>query len=129
MRLRTEFLVEKRGGRFEGLRITKLARSIAAALPPERAESWRVMELASAVLAALRSKRGFARPLRSDELAAAVQQVLIATGDRRAAQSYARERHERDARRRVLGRIGQAGGGSAAGRIGTPGSAVPETRM
>lgn len=129
MRVRTEYLVEKRSGRFEGLRITKLARSIALALAPERAESWRVMELAAAVLAALRSKRGFDAPLHVDELATAVQQVLIATGDRRAAQRYARERHERDARRRALGRMGLAGRSPAPGRISLAGPAAPEPRM
>lgn len=55
MKRRTEHLVEKRDGRTEYLRATKLARSIHLALVSVGVdEDWRALELANVVLLALR---------------------------------------------------------------------------
>jgi hypothetical protein len=58
MKRRTEHLVEKRDGRREYLRATKLARSIHLALCGVGVdEDWRALELANVVLEGLRRRR------------------------------------------------------------------------
>ena len=87
MKRRTEHLVEKRDGRREFLRATKLARSIHLALYEIGVdEDWRALELASVVLEGLRSRQrdGAAKPsdpvvLRSGDIADAVQHLLVVT--------------------------------------------------
>ena len=61
MKRRAEHLVQKRDGRREFLRATKLARSIHLALHSVGVdEDWRALELANVTLQALRQKRGTA---------------------------------------------------------------------
>ena len=68
MRRRKEHLVEKRDGRREFMRSTKLARSIHLALHSVGVdEDWRALELASVVLAALR-ERGAATTVAATDL-------------------------------------------------------------
>lgn len=121
MKRRAEFLVEKRDGRLEWLRASKLCRSVHLALLQERIdEPWRAMDIATTVLAALRLRavRAGTRedaPLRSTDLADAVQQVLVANGMRLAAHAYGRVRSERARRRAALqvqGLPGDRGAGS-----------------
>ena len=58
MKRRTEHLVEKRDGRTEFLRATKLARSIHLALHSTGVdEDWRALEVTSTVLAGLRDRK------------------------------------------------------------------------
>lgn len=105
MKRRAEFLVEKRDGRREWLRATKLARSIHLALSAIGAgEAWRAVDLAETVLTALRKRnavRGDTDSLSTIELADAVQQVLIATGFPGAAWAFTQVGAERR-RRGVL---------------------------
>lgn len=108
MKRRAEFLVEKRDGRREWLRASKLARSIhLALLSVHAAEGWRAVDLAEAVLAGIRGRirRDTGHelaPLVTAELAEAVQQVLLATGFSTAAYAYARVGAERRRRKAVL---------------------------
>ncbi|MCK5944987.1 MAG: hypothetical protein KAI24_23570 [Planctomycetes bacterium] len=118
MKRRTEHLVEKRDGRREFLRATKLARSIHLALYEIGVdEDWRALELASVVLEGLRSKRGREVPvgagivagkggaevvLTTSELADAVQHLLVVTGQPAAAVSYGAVRAERSRRRQSV---------------------------
>lgn len=105
MKRRAEFLVEKRDGRREWLRATKLARSIHLALAAIGAgEAWRAVDLAETVLTALRKRnalRGDGGSLSTIEIADAVQQVLIATGFPGAAWAFTQVGAERR-RRSVL---------------------------
>ncbi|MBZ0152078.1 MAG: hypothetical protein K8J09_11165, partial [Planctomycetes bacterium] len=94
MKRRTEHLVEKRDGRREFLRATKLARSIHLALMSIGVdEDWRALELANVVLQALRKKRQLAGEegsvvLTTTEIADAVQHALVVTGQPHAAAAY-----------------------------------------
>ena len=95
MKRRTEHLVEKRDGRREFLRATKLARSIHLALFEIGVdEDWRALELATVVLEGLRTRRtgdpeasvpGGSLVLSSGEIADAVQHLLVVTGQPAAA--------------------------------------------
>ena len=117
MKRRAEFLVEKRDGRTEFLRATKLARSVHLALRSAGVdEDWRALEVASAVLAGLRDKRereqAAGRPasvLTTSELADAVTNVLAATGQASAAVAFATIGAERLRRRRALATLGRPG--------------------
>jgi len=115
MKRRTEHLVEKRDGRREFLRATKLARSIHLALYGIGVdEDWRALELATVVLEGLRQRQrdtngvepvgkpqeGRELVLTTAELADAVQHILVVTGQPAAAVSYGAVQAER-ARRRV----------------------------
>jgi hypothetical protein len=117
MKRRTEHLVEKRCGRREFLRATKLARSIHLALHSVGVdEDWRALELANVVLQALRQKRGGDTAgaeivLTTTEIADAVQHLLVVTGQAPAAVAYGAVAAERSRRRQslaVLGRFGSA---------------------
>ena len=95
MKRRPEHLVQKRDGRREFLRATKLARSIHLALHSVGVdEDWRALELANVVLQALRQKReARAEPgehvvLTTAEIADAVQHLLVVTGQPHAAAGY-----------------------------------------
>jgi hypothetical protein len=101
------FLVEKRDGRREWLRTTKLARSIRLALIAADAPDDLAPELAAAVVAGLRA-RGETTPVRTDVIAEAAVRVLVAVGWPRAASLYADVRSERGRRRVELARIGVA---------------------
>ncbi len=104
MKRTQEFLVQKRDGRREWLRSTKLARSIHRALTAAGpCEEWRAFELASTVLTGLRQKHGLRRAMTTNELATAVERVLQATGFQVAAFHYAKVRVEFVQRRRLLG--------------------------
>lgn len=113
MKRRPEFLVAKRDGRTEWLRATKLARSVHLALQGSGIdEDWRALEIASAVLAGLRARHDLqacsGRPvclLSTGELADAVQEVLVAIGQPRAAAAYGAVGAERSRRRRSLSAI------------------------
>jgi hypothetical protein len=120
MKRRAEYLVQKRDGRTEFLRTTKLARSIHLALLGVGVdEDWRALELANAVLTGLRCRAGApateATPdavgaslpraramLSTAELADAVQQVLVVTGMPAAAANYGAIGADRARRRRSL---------------------------
>jgi hypothetical protein len=117
MKRRTEHLVEKRDGRTEFLRATKLARSIHLALHSVGVdEDWRALELANVLLLALREKRGEgAAPLATSELADAVQHLLVVTGQPAAAVAYGAVAAERTRRRRSLATLGRLGGPVATG--------------
>jgi hypothetical protein len=112
MKRRVEFLVEKRDGRTEWLRSTKLARSIHQALQSAGVdEDWRALALATAVLAGLRQRRasqaaaGTRLPILSThELADTVLQVLVATGQPLAAAAYGAVGAERARRALASGR-------------------------
>jgi hypothetical protein len=96
------FLVEKRDGRREWLRATKLARSIRLALHAAgTADDWLGTDLAAAVLAGLRA-RGDQTLVRTAAIADAVTRVLIAAGHADAAAIYASVRIERERRHAVL---------------------------
>jgi transcriptional regulator NrdR family protein len=101
VKARTEFLVEKRDGRRQGLRLSKLARSIRLALPAQRASAARAMELAVVVMAAVRGA-AVERPVRTSELADAVQRLLLAAGEAEAARRHAAVGCDHWQRRRAL---------------------------
>jgi len=136
MKRRAEFLVEKRDGRREWLRATKLARSIHLALAAVGAgEAWRAVDLAETVLAGVRKRsllRGDTESLTTIEIADAVQQVLIATGFPGAAWAFTKVGAERRRRGALLG-LGEVpglgedrfGGGVPVGGL-SPGGALPE---
>ncbi len=129
MKRRAEFLVDKRDGRREWLRRTKLAHSIHMAFhsadiqagdesdpEPSRAwdpepwragdlELWRAMDLASAVLTGLRSVHGEAVVLTTDQLAVAVHKVLVATGFPQVAGAYEKCGAEHRRRRWALSQM------------------------
>lgn len=120
MKRRAEFLVEKRDGRQEWLRATKLARSLHLALASAGAtELWLAMDLTETVLVAVRKRHleraaergGELPPLRTLEIADAVQQVLLATGYAQAAWTYTRIGAERRRRGALLAML-QPGGAS-----------------
>lgn len=110
MKRRSEHLVEKRCGRTEFLRATKLARSIQQALQSVGVdEDWRALEVTSAVLHGLRQRQQMQREdgspqrvLTTREIADAVQNVLVATGQAAAAVSFGAVAAERSRRRGSL---------------------------
>jgi hypothetical protein len=112
MKRRTEHLVEKRDGRREFLRATKLARSIHLALYEIGVdEDWRALELATVVLEGLRTRRtghpeakvpGGSLVLSTGEIADAVQHLLVVTGQPAAAVSYGAVQAERGRRRQSV---------------------------
>jgi hypothetical protein len=120
MKRRSEHLVEKRDGRTEFLRATKLARSIHTALHSVGVdEGWRALEVTATVLAGLRHRRGAFEaeggapgPLTTAEIADAVQSVLVATGQAAAAVAFGAIAAERGRRR------SSAGGGRGLGLEG-----------
>tara|TARA_R110002094_G_scaffold107173_7_gene105521 strand:- start:685 stop:1323 length:639 start_codon:yes stop_codon:yes gene_type:complete len=144
MKRRTEHLVEKRDGRREFLRATKLARSVHLALYEIGVdEDWRALELAGVVLEGLRQKRkslqaaggqsgspqsvpqaGGAVVLTTTEIADSVQHLLVVTGQPNAAVAYGAVQAERARRRQAVGiavatgRLGEAGQQDAAGKQG-----------
>ena len=109
MKRRAEHLVQKRDGRREFLRATKLARSIHLALHSVGVdEAWRALEMANVVLLALRQKK---RPdgtdadevmLTTSEISDAVQHLLVVTGQPTAAVSFGAVAQERVRRRQSL---------------------------
>ena len=109
MKRRAEHLVQKRDGRREFLRATKLARSIHLALHSVGVdEDWRALEMANVVLLALRQKK---RPdgtdadevmLTTSEISDAVQHLLVVTGQPTAAVSFGAVAQERVRRRQSL---------------------------
>ncbi len=116
MKRRTEHLVEKRDGRTEFLRATKLARSIHLALVSVGVdEDWRALELANVVVLALRRKHGegegskgsAAVTLTTAEIADAVQHLLVVTGQPAAAVAYGAMAAERSRRRGALALLGR----------------------
>jgi hypothetical protein len=115
MKRRTEHLVEKRDGRTEFLRATKLARTIHLALHSVGVdEDWRALELANVVLLALRQKRtpdsGEAVVLTTSELSDTVQHLLVVTGQPAAAVAYGAVAAERTRRRASLAQLGRLPG-------------------
>ncbi len=117
MKRRTELRVEKRDGRHEWLRATKLVRSIHLALQAVDAnEVWRAPDLGEAVLVgigrlrqlaqdgALPNATGFRGPelLTTELLAEAVQRVLLVNGLARVAACYQRFGAERRRRRQAI---------------------------
>lgn len=108
MKRRTEHLVEKRDGRREFLRATKLARSVHLALYAIGVdEDWRAIEVATAVLEGLRQRRkdaGEVGPvvLTTAEIADSVQHLLVVTGQPAAAVSYGAVQAERARRRQSV---------------------------
>jgi hypothetical protein len=108
MNRRSEHLVEKRDGRTEFLRATKLARSVHLALHSVGVdEDWRALEVTATVIAGLRQKHaesaqhGYAKSMLTTlELFDAVQSVLIATGQAEAAVAYGTVSVERSRRRK-----------------------------
>jgi hypothetical protein len=131
MQRRREYLVQKRDGRTEFLRTTKLARSIHLALLSVGVdEDWRALELANAVLTGLRCKDTVSGPgatsaateapstpcaramLSTADLADAVQQVLVVTGMPAAAASYGAIGADRARRRRSLAVLGRGVAGA-----------------
>jgi len=135
MKRRKEHLVEKRDGRREFLRATKLARSIHLALFEIGVdEDWRAIELATVVLEGLRSRRvhaaGGGTPpaasvvLSTAEIADAVQHALVVTGQPAAAVCYGAVQAERSRRRSAVATLAppapHAGARGAAGRDSDP---------
>jgi hypothetical protein len=123
MKRRAEHLVQKRDGRREFLRATKLARSIHLALHSVGVdEDWRALELANVVLQGLRQKRGggdggvdtAAVVLTTNDISDAVQHLLVVTGQPTAAVAYGAVAAERSRRRQSLATIGRFGDGAAA---------------
>ncbi len=115
MKRRAEHLVQKRDGRREFLRATKLARSIHLALHSVGVdEDWRALELASVTLEALRQKRGKGGSpdasvlLTTAEIADAVQHLLVVTGQATAAVSFGAVAAERTRRRQSLATLSRA---------------------
>lgn len=108
MKRRSEHLVQKRDGRQEFLRATKLARSVHLALQSVGVdEDWRALEITSAVLTGLRCRReavadSGAAVLSTTELASAVQGVLAANGHAAAAVAFEAMQKERSLRRAML---------------------------
>ena len=108
MKRRSEHLVQKRDGRVEFLRATKLARSIHLALRSVGVdEDWRALEVSAAVLTGLRYQKTAAASdapsvLTTADLATAVQHVLVATGQPAAAVAFDAVASERQRRRSVL---------------------------
>lgn len=136
MKRRTEHLVEKRDGRREFLRATKLARSIHLALTSIGVdEDWRALELANVVLQALRKKRQLAGEegsvvLTTTEIADAVQHALVVTGQPHAAAAYGAVAGERSRRRRSVALLGRIGGPAvAAAGFAEPYAAAPARRL
>jgi hypothetical protein len=135
MKRRTEYLVEKRDGRREFLRATKLARSVHLALYEIGVdEDWRALELASVVLEGLRQKRKASQSsspaaipvggpvvLTTTEIADSVQHLLVVTGQPTAAVAYGAVQVERARRRQVVG----IGGGAASSGVTSSGVAGP----
>ena len=134
MKRRTEYLVEKRDGRREFLRATKLARSVHLALYEIGVdEDWRALELASVVLEGLRQKRKASQSsspaaipvggpvvLTTTEIADSVQHLLVVTGQPTAAVAYGAVQVERARRRQVVGIGGAASNGvTSSGVAGT----------
>ncbi|MBL9080028.1 MAG: hypothetical protein JNL08_21225 [Planctomycetes bacterium] len=122
MKRRTEHLVEKRDGRTEFLRATKLARSIHLALHSVGVdEDWRALELANVLLLALREKRSDVTvPLSTNEIADAVQHLLVVTGQPSAAVAYGAVAAERKRRRRSLATLGRFGDVAATAGVAEP---------
>jgi hypothetical protein len=123
MKRRAEHLVQKRDGRREFLRATKLARSIHLALHSVGVdEDWRALELANVVLQGLRQKRGGGDGvvdtvdvvLTTNDISDAVQHLLVVTGQPTAAVAYGAVAAERSRRRQSLATIGRFGDGAAA---------------
>lgn len=119
MKRRAEHLVQKRDGRREYLRATKLARSIHLALQSVGIdEDWRALELANVVLMALRQKQDAAGAaeaavvsagmLTTTDLADAVQHLLVVTGQPAAAVAYGAVAAERSRRRQSLAVLGRS---------------------
>lgn len=151
MKRRKEHLVEKRCGRTEFLRATKLARSIDQAMRSVGVdESWRALELANVVLVALR-QRAFAEKgggvtsggfssgnsatgnpttgiaqMTTSAIADAVQHVLVVTGQPNAAVAYGAVGAERARRHRSLATLGRAPVGTDT--IATAAAPRPPTR-
>lgn len=118
MKRREAYLVEKRDGRREWLRTTKLARSIRAALEVETsADDWLAMDLATAVIGGLRA-RGDLSVVRTERIGEATVRVLIATGYPRSAAAYASVGSDR-VRRRGTMRSHHAEAALAGGREAT----------
>lgn len=114
MKRRKEHLVEKRDGRREYLRSTKLARSIHLAMHSVGVdEDWRALELANVVLTALRERVAAGgggtdtAVLSTAEISDAVQHVLVATGQPSAAVAYGAVSAERVRRHRALAELGR----------------------
>ncbi len=126
MKRRAEHLVQKRDGRREFLRATKLARSIHLALHSVGVdEDWRALDVANVVLVALRQKcvgHGGSGDvmLTTAAIADAVQHVLVVTGQPAAAVAYGAVAAERMRRRESLALIGRTGafGVAAAPMVG-----------
>jgi len=112
------FLIEKRDGRREWLRTTKLARSLHAALAESGVDDeWLAIDLAGVVVADARSRAAAAPCLSTAALAEAAVRVLLAAGQPRAAAAYQSVGRERTRRRLVLV--------DAGGRLGTAPAASP----
>lgn len=124
MKRRAEFLVEKRDGRREWLRATKLTHSILLAFGSVDAdeanadEPWRAMDVACSVLTGLRSRHGRNTVLTTDLLSEAVPRVLLATGHASAADAYEKVGAEQQRRRRALGATTSAHRFSPSGHTG-----------
>lgn len=134
MKRRTEHLVEKRDGRTEYLRATKLARSIHLALVSVGVdEDWRALELANVVLLALRQQKEAVAPprgkrvqgagavatmLTTTEIAEAAQHLLVVTGQPSAAVAYGAMSAERSRRRGSLALLGRASLPAATAGVG-----------
>jgi hypothetical protein len=126
MKRRSEHLVEKRDGRSEFLRATKLARSVHCALHSVGIdEDWRAIEIANVALQALRRKHCEAEAeepvlLTTSELSDAVQHLLVVTGQPSAAVAYGAVAAERTRRRRSVAEYGRmlALGASAKAEVG-----------
>ncbi|MCR9243990.1 MAG: hypothetical protein NXI31_03090 [bacterium] len=145
MKRRKEHLVEKRDGRREFMRSTKLARSIHLAMHSVGIdEDWRAIEFANVVLTALRERVGAARAdgagrsraaageasvLRTADIADAVQHVLVATGQPNAAVAYGAVAAERARRHRPLATLGRSSGGPGVGPHAAPGLAVERRNL
>ena len=114
MKRRAEHLVQKRDGRREFLRATKLARSIHLALHSVGVdEDWRAIEVANVVVHALRQKceRGVGSSdvmLTTSAIADAVQHGLVVTGQPAAAVAYGAVAAERTRRRQSLATLGRS---------------------
>ena len=135
MKRRLEHLVLKRDGRREFLRATKLARSIHLALHSVGVdEDWRALEVTTTVLAGLRRQRqlqgddGAALVLGTDEIADAVQNVLVATGQAAAAVAFGAVQSERHRRRQTFG-AGARGLGLEGPAMLPPVDAAPGRRL
>ncbi len=132
MKRRTEHLIEKRDGRREYLRATKLARSIHLALFEIGVdEDWRALELATVVLEGLRTRRRDEKEsasrrdplvLNTVEIADAVQHLLVVTGQPAAAVSYGAVQAERGRRRQSVATMAAPPGGLDPARASTDAS-------